>query len=364
MEMLGYIEIMLSHNTLRKGFAMNRSIIIIALLIAIATPAMAVQVGEKAPPLAIKKWVAGDATDPSKPDGKTITVVEFWATWCRPCLMTIPHLNKMHEKLKDKGVVIVGISGEAEAKVVPFAKKMKMAYRVAIDNNNATIKAYIGEKATIPFAFVVDKNGVVVWKGHPADKMDKVIAQVMDGTYKSTGPPKLTEHDIKIADAESKVRKSFELGDIDTAISGARELTKLDPKNYRRFGLLIQLLTQNRDKEGVREARRDAAKRFSDAPKNLNRLSWEILTEADLSLRDMELALNSAKRAAELTKRKDSATLDTLARAYYELGVIDKAIAIQKEAVAVAKSKAYKKQFTESIAYYENVKKLKAELSK
>ena len=143
--------------------------------------AFGLEIGDKAPPLKVKKWIVGRPVTPNKPDGKTVYVVEFWATWCPPCRRSIPHLNKLHERYKDKGLVIVGITAESEKKVKPFAKRMKMKYNVGIDANRATGSVYMKGVRGIPHAFVIGKDGKVAWSGHPMAGMDRVIAQLLAG---------------------------------------------------------------------------------------------------------------------------------------------------------------------------------------
>ena len=129
--------------------------------------------GEPAAALAVTNWVKGEPVDIST----GVHVIEFWATWCGPCLTSIPHLTELQEKFKDRGVNIIGISNEELATVESFVKKMgdKMAYTVAIDTG-ATSKGYMGQYGIggIPHAFVV-KDGEVVWHGHPKGKLDDAI---------------------------------------------------------------------------------------------------------------------------------------------------------------------------------------------
>jgi thiol-disulfide isomerase/thioredoxin len=95
--------------------------------------------------------------------GKPV-IVEFWATWCPPCRTSIPHLNELNKKFKDKGLVIVGVTDEDKATVDDFQKKLPMDYSVALD------KGGLGQKfgiQGIPHAFVVGKDGKILWEGHP-----------------------------------------------------------------------------------------------------------------------------------------------------------------------------------------------------
>lgn len=115
--------------------------------------------------------------------GGYVTVVEFWATWCGPCRKTIPHLTQVQYDYEPVGVAIVGISNEDAATVKPFVRKMgrDMDYAVAVDENNATFKAYMGafNVTSIPHAFIVDGDNRIAWHGHPGSKeMINVIEEL------------------------------------------------------------------------------------------------------------------------------------------------------------------------------------------
>jgi thiol-disulfide isomerase/thioredoxin len=76
-------------------------------------------IGDAAPPLKIAEWIKGDPVELSEGAGKTIFVVEFWATWCAPCRETIPHLTKLQQAYNDKNVVIVAVSNEPVTDIQP-----------------------------------------------------------------------------------------------------------------------------------------------------------------------------------------------------------------------------------------------------
>lgn len=108
--------------------------------------------------------------------GKPV-IVEFWATWCPPCRASIPHLNELNKKFKDKGLVIVGVTDEDQKTVTEFRKKLPMDYSVAIDKEGK-----LGEKFGvngIPHAFVVGKDGKIVWEGHPMQLKEAEIEKVL-----------------------------------------------------------------------------------------------------------------------------------------------------------------------------------------
>src|SRR5690242_16512330 len=63
--------------------------------------------GDAAPTLTVSTWIKGDKFDKFEP-GKTY-VIEFWATWCGPCRVSIPHLTELAHKYKDQGVRVLGV---------------------------------------------------------------------------------------------------------------------------------------------------------------------------------------------------------------------------------------------------------------
>ena len=127
-------------------------------------------VGKELPALAVEYLDA-------KPDTKgKPTIVEFWATWCPPCRASIPHLNALNKKFKEKGLIIVGISDEKKEDVEKFRKGLPMEYTVAI--GGAALEKTLGISG-IPHAFIVGKDGKVVWEGHPMKLTDAEIEKVL-----------------------------------------------------------------------------------------------------------------------------------------------------------------------------------------
>lgn len=150
-------------------------------------PELKPQLGNPAPPIHAADWVKGAPVSIAANKGTTVTVVEFWATWCGPCRTSIPHLTELRRKYAPKGVEIVGISDETSSTVSRYVEQMgeQMDYPVATDPSRATARGYMeafGARG-IPHAFVVDRDGAIVWHGHPMAGLEKVLDQVLDGSY-------------------------------------------------------------------------------------------------------------------------------------------------------------------------------------
>ena len=95
-------------------------------------------------------------------------VIEFWATWCPPCVKSIPHLNKLYNNYKDV-VNFVGITDDSVDKIIKFinARKDTMTYPVALDVDHVLHDDL--NIMGIPALFIINGEGKTIWTGHPAD---------------------------------------------------------------------------------------------------------------------------------------------------------------------------------------------------
>ncbi len=142
--------------------------------------------GSKAPALSVDEIIKGKPVEGLQ-EG-TAYVVEFWATWCPPCVASIPHLTKLQKK--HKNIVVMGVAGSERAGKEPleaFVKKQgsKMAYTVAYDSDRSMSAAWMSAAGQngIPCAFVVDTKGMISWIGNPHDKaFDAEVAKVAKGS--------------------------------------------------------------------------------------------------------------------------------------------------------------------------------------
>ncbi|QDT53329.1 Thiol-disulfide oxidoreductase ResA [Caulifigura coniformis] len=320
-------------------------------------------IGSPAPALAISDWVKGEKVDGFKPG--QVYVVEFWATWCGPCLATMPHLAELQTKYGDKAQMI-GVSTEETSKVADFLKDEQkegvtwdatITYRLAMDVDGKTNEAYMsaaGERG-IPTAFIVGREGVVEWIGHPA-RMDEPLAKVVDGTWDRTVARKEREEArqqmLAMMKAQREIRQALASDNIDAAIKAVDDLMASQPKALQ-VGLVKLQLLGNRENmdEANQYADMLATKTFRDSPQLLNDLSWGIAAEQTYP-GTLDTALKAAKRAVELTMEKDGAVMDTLARVYFEQGNLDEAIAWSKKAVAAAEHP----EIVEALKRYEAAK--------
>ncbi len=313
--------------------------------------AATLKVGDPAPKLQVAKWVQGEPVKEFERDKAYI--VEFWATWCGPCRVSIPHLNQIHAKFKDKGLVVIGQDcwERDESLVAPFIEKMgdKMTYRVALDDKEGSEKGKMAEtwmeaagRNGIPSAFLVDKRGVIAWIGHPMELKEQVIEQVLEGKFDikkaAAEQETLAKNQDQLAKFSRQFSQAMQEKQWDQAESSLVEVEKLLPEEQRRnvAQARFSILLGKGDSKGAAKLAGEISDANKDKALLQNQLAWELLTHRGLKARDLQLAEKIATRANEASNNKEPAVLDTLARALFMQGKKDKAVELQEKALTLA----------------------------
>ena len=113
--------------------------------------------------------------------GEKLTLIDFWATWCKPCNKAIPELNKIYDTFQSQGVEIIGINCDGPrsvSKVVPLSKALKIQYPILIDINSE-IKTDLNILG-LPTLIIVDDNDKIVWihEGFVSGDAEVIIAEI------------------------------------------------------------------------------------------------------------------------------------------------------------------------------------------
>lgn len=89
-------------------------------------------------------------------------IVDFWATWCKPCIKGFPGLQELFEKYKDRGLKVVAVSVDSpksRSRVGPFIKSKKYSFEVLLDTQGRVAKKY--NAVTIPRAVLISPDGEI-----------------------------------------------------------------------------------------------------------------------------------------------------------------------------------------------------------
>ncbi len=139
--------------------------------------------GKPTPALSLSDWVNGEVTS-EQMKGKVV-IVDFYATWCGPCIEGIPHNNDLLKKYKDKGLLIVGVctNEKGQEKMAQTAKTYHMQYPTARDRELKSEKAWAVEY--YPTYAVVDRNGIVRAIGLMPEKLEEAVKKLLDEPVKA-----------------------------------------------------------------------------------------------------------------------------------------------------------------------------------
>lgn len=312
-------------------------------------------IGDKAPDIDIAHWIKGvklDRRGAFTPitkfgDGR-VYVLEFWATWCGPCVGGMPHLSELQEKYADRDVTIIGVSDESLPKVIGFlfqtwkadgkTQNERCQYVLATDPDKSVKTDYFtaAGQTGIPCAFLIGKDGCVEWIGHPM-RMDDPLEQVVAGTwdraaYKAAFAKQAADEKI-MREANARMRAASQTGDWDTCLQVLNELLEASPENaslqMQKFFLLAGPAAKPDEAYAMGEALLKCA---WDSAGTLNQIAWTVVDDKSIVRRDLAFALKAALRANELSESKDAAILDTLARVYFDQGDLHTAVKWQRVA--------------------------------
>jgi len=315
----------------------------------LAADAPTLDIGSKAPPLSVENWIKGEEIRSLAAD--KVYVVEFWATWCGPCIQSIPHLTALQKD--NPGVTMIGVAASERGKkdqpdtrlagLTTFVQKQgdAMGYRVAFDEDRSMATTWMDASGQqgIPCAFIVGKNGIIEWIGHPME-MDKPLAAVVAGTWdrskaRAEAAAKAELERFMMRELPMLVAKAESSDDWKPVIDRFDQLEAKagDPTSIRVLKFQV-LADSNRPVEAVATAR--TLLQADLGAETFNMLAWTIATEMPDNVRDLKLALAAADKAVQLSKGEDGSILDTQARVNFELGDAAKALEIQTRAVEQA----------------------------
>jgi len=136
-----------------------------------------IKVNEKAPTINITNWIENVPNDKNLND--KYIVLEFWATWCGPCIAAVPHINSIQKEFNQKDLYYISITDESVAKVERSLKRINFNSIVVTDLTKKTqINFGDGVKGldAYPLTVLIDKTGIIKWIGEPKNLNSEIMS--------------------------------------------------------------------------------------------------------------------------------------------------------------------------------------------
>jgi thiol-disulfide isomerase/thioredoxin len=366
-----------------------------------AVRAQSLTVGSDAPALDIEHWVSdndGKFGHVNRFETGKVYVVEFWATWCGPCVASMPHIVETQKKYGDKGVQIISVSDEDLKTVETFLdrsikskkksdkaddaqeketkdstpatyRELTSSYCLTCDPDHSTSQSYMEASGQdgIPCCFIVGKDRKIEWIGHPME-MDDILDAVVENKWdRAAYFEKIKEEEAANAEAREQeiamkeilrdVRSSVRDGKFGKAIAKIDTAIASDPGEAMATQLRlirIQVILQDEEGGALADAVPKALKDFSEMPQVVNMIAWNVYTKASkksLKARELiQLSRTAAQAAAEQLEGEAKATvLDTIAHLFFVDGEFQKALDTQQQAVKLMDGNERAEEFVEFV---------------
>lgn len=159
----------LTHNLKKHSKMLNKTIVWLFILIANMLWVNVVVSENRQTLPVLKQPLAAPDFELQGEDGKTyklsdyrgkVVVMNFWASWCPPCRYEMPSLERLWQKVKDKGVVVLGINvGESADAIFEFTGSYAMSFPIPMDIEGKVIKKY--SVAGLPATYIISPDGLI-----------------------------------------------------------------------------------------------------------------------------------------------------------------------------------------------------------
>ncbi len=163
-----------------------------ALCLSLVLPAKAAlpSLGEPAPPFQLEKLLQAPTNAPTRLADfhGSVLVLEFWATWCGPCVESIPHLNELADQFRDRPVKFLALTDENEQVVRAFLKRRPAHTWIGLDGVGQSVRDSYGVTG-IPTLFLISREGMIAAITHPGGLQAEHIEEVLTSGKCSLPPP-------------------------------------------------------------------------------------------------------------------------------------------------------------------------------
>jgi tetratricopeptide (TPR) repeat protein len=280
----------------------------------------------------------------------------------------MPHIASLQAEYDDK-VTFVGVTAEDDATVKEFMGNLAgqgdktwndvLTYRIALDDERKTNALFMDAagQGGIPCAFIVGKTGNIEWIGHPVE-IDGPLKQIVDGSWdsalakKSAAESRALEKALRTVGPE--LDEAMAAGDVPQAIAMIDDLLKQFPGNNMLLKTRFKIAMQVPLFDEANKSARMMVDGAGEDVRVMDDVAWMLATATEKPGLDLELALSTIQRAAELTQEQDISVLETIARVHSRSGNSAEAIAFQAKAVEAATDPDQKRQLAVGLKKYES----------
>ncbi|HBE70263.1 MAG TPA: hypothetical protein DDW52_19105 [Planctomycetaceae bacterium] len=353
-------------------------------------------VGSKAPKLDIEHWIqdgGGRFEHVAELKKGKVYVIEFWATWCGPCIEAMPHIAAMQRHFEERNVQFVSVSDEPLKTVEAFLdtkyrgllaesdrasggagnkeaggegnesklgtsdspgeaeladerstdaqttyRDVTKHYCLTTDPDGSTHAAYAGAamQNQIPVAFIVGKSGLIEWIGHPLDMPGPLNAVVSDRWSREYFAAKFKPTQV-LKYARQELQELLVAGDEKAVLKRVDELTDEHPgitTSQLKLNLLLALGREENTRGYIAELR----KQFDGKPEFVALWTWMVYDLAKSGQRTAKKFVGEAEKAANNALKQASPKVqadlyDTLAHIAALRGELQAAVDLQTKAV-------------------------------
>ena len=166
--------------TMQSSLVRSKRVLLSAVLAAFAGAAVpAIAPATMAPDFTLKS-VDGPNIRLQEQRGRVV-LVNFWATWCGPCRQEMPHLNRLYEKYRASGFVLLGVNiDEDQRNAIGLATKLGLKFPVLLDTDRKVSKLY--DMSAMPATVLIDKDGRVKYlhRGYQSGVEDTYDQQIRE----------------------------------------------------------------------------------------------------------------------------------------------------------------------------------------
>ncbi|MBX3365462.1 MAG: redoxin family protein [Phycisphaeraceae bacterium] len=337
-------------------------------------PGQRLAVGAQAPAFQPQTWVKGAPVTRFEPG--MVYVVEFWATWCGPCVAVIPHLTELQKTHGTDKLTVIGVASADQrmglSDVESFVERQgaKMDYRVAFTPQRKIWTDWMtaAGRSGIPSSFVVDGEGRISFIGHPASGLDAAVERAIASTGRSSPGAGGGDSTAKLDPREERRRAMIQARvqefakeaeeyikqeQYPRAIATIDRILALDGEGQYAWAgrkLELMVLSSRNERPVTAYAKKMVEKDYAEHPRGLAQVSAAIQRlekreqRPDVSKELRDLASANVKKASEMTRQGDPEIEEILAGDLWMRGDKRAAAEAQKRAVEATKDDQVKRE--------------------